>query len=940
MQYGMQKLVMINSGTYAFGEIPLHESVSFFGSNNRGKSTAINALQFFFLPSMVGSRFEKYSKEATRKFYFPHEASFILSEITTVHGSYVLGIAGKGPASGYRYQHFIYPGQLDTSVFFSEQRALTFSDIKKRLSQSGLKVTTLDPQEVESLISGGQSKCGFSLDLVPVGGSRRYQVFKSLFVSLITQSEINASMIKQSILDVFSHKLSSTDMNHTSLNFQQKKEEVFAEYYRLKKEYDALKASSEQIEALSAKCFQRDKATAVVFGLEGAINSEYTRWKSMVDEDINRLELQLADAQKQSNHFKCQEDQARKTHDNLLRQEAILEENIRRHQREAEQFNNLELYNPEQLNAEIDNLKARQIKLNNQLGVASLGGTEASLRRQMQAQEKIVRKLEQTLAANETFYNYITSKLPPEKALHLVKLISDDLLRLPINDDDSAIQITSDEAIQALLTDLTHDINEQGVLKAFGLEIDFNQLTAPHQQLTIDKQALETELQEALIKLEELDQRLSALLDESDIRSELKETNRQLQQKERELEAFNRYQASLPEFDTWQSSLSEIKAAIKNTAEEINTFRLQQENLAANHRETIEAHSKLLAERKQVEELYGQLQPPAISWPNNGQIDVDYSSMPLLDKIKTYQRHWRQAQETTTQMELIYRDIRDKGYRAAEQCSDLMASCHYILEAWEALPETETMLSQYKKSAILQLSSVLNDFLSDYLRLEREITQFNKSIAQRTVSNLKQFRILLQPVEEVFNAIKYIVETGHLIEEGQNHLLNFDPVAIDEERAMNSAEIIATRIHTSLSLGDLFTVAFEVEDQQGEIKRYDKIDDAGSTGTRSTLKLLTLMYLIRHMMSESLQAQQQRLLFTIDEIASVDAANARELLDSARALGFTPLLTSVYVVDLAHYGIDVVKAHSGVKRQQALVVKPESWIQLIPKTHENDLAIS
>ncbi|MCL6271304.1 hypothetical protein M3P05_15375 [Sansalvadorimonas sp. 2012CJ34-2] len=943
-RHGMSQLYLIQSGTYAWGELPLDGSVSFFGSNNRGKSTAINALQFFFLPNMMGSRFEKYSKDVTRKFYFPYDNSYILTQITTSSGPWVLGIVGKGAASGHRYQHFVYRGQFNKWHFFDERTPLKFADVRQRIAMTGEKVTLLDAKDVEVLISGGHGevlkKTKANLGLVPVGGIRRYQVFKNLFVSLITQSEINAGMIKQSLLDVFSPQLSANDMAQGAINFHQKKEEVFAEYERLKREFDALGASSSDVEALRQSSLRREKAAGMVFALQNGIEKDYHQWNDDIKTRLNELGQVLASAQQTANELKQREQQARHTRDQKNREEARYIERINQHEKSARSFTELgEMYDINSVNADIEQLRTKEEKLSGQLGVASLGGSEDSLRKEMTRQEQRIEKLEAAMTADETLAALLSRHFSEYELLQLGKLMNEGLLMLPVTDDHPVLDLDNEQHLVEETRLLLSRIKDN-TFEGEGYRIHLAELPQPR-GLVQNKQDLQQQLEEEELRLNELDQRLSALLDHQEIKEELKQIRGTITRREGEVADWKRWQESIPEYESWVQHRAELKEEIQLLEEVIADLREQQEQLSRDNEQQRDEFSRKNQLKKQVSNQWSQLKNPGDGWPNLIKPSEDFSKRELEDRISLYREQWQIAHDATLKMQSLYANIRLRGYRAAESEPTEEAAWRKVLEDWEARPEAEQMLMNHRKTAILQLSSVLNDFLQDFLRLEREVNGFNRSISRRKVSNLKQFRIHLQPVQEIYDAIRYIVDTGQLLEETQPGL-TFDAPAlnnsIDEDKAMASTRIIASRISESLSLADIFTVSFEVEDANGELKRYDKIDDAGSTGTRSTLKLLTLMYLIRHMMDKK-QAMNQRLLFTIDEIASVDSANARQLLESAEALGFTPLLTSVYAVDLARYGIDVVKAHTGIKRLQALVVNQDNWITLERKITGHDAAI-
>ena len=106
-RYGIRRFALLNTAGYSLGLFPLENPLSVYGANNLGKSASINALQFPILARMSDMSFGKYSLEASRKFYFASDTSYILVEIALPHGPHVIGVAGRGPGGGFGHQVFV-----------------------------------------------------------------------------------------------------------------------------------------------------------------------------------------------------------------------------------------------------------------------------------------------------------------------------------------------------------------------------------------------------------------------------------------------------------------------------------------------------------------------------------------------------------------------------------------------------------------------------------------------------------------------------------------------------------------------------------------------------------------------------------------------------------------------------------------------------------------
>ena len=90
IQYGFQKLVLLNSAGYSRAELPLDDSVSIIAPNNTGKTSLINALQFLLILNKQHMEFGAHSFENTKRFYFPDNSAYILLEILLPSGMAVM----------------------------------------------------------------------------------------------------------------------------------------------------------------------------------------------------------------------------------------------------------------------------------------------------------------------------------------------------------------------------------------------------------------------------------------------------------------------------------------------------------------------------------------------------------------------------------------------------------------------------------------------------------------------------------------------------------------------------------------------------------------------------------------------------------------------------------------------------------------------------------
>lgn len=924
MQYGMTQLALIHSGTYACGVIPLTDSVSFFGANNRGKSTAINALQLFFIPNMQGAKFENYSKDDTRRFYFPDEASYILVEIVSPVGTYVLGIVGKGAISAYAYQHFLYAGQLDVNDFIIKgNKRRKFKQFTQHMQDKGIEVSSLAPREVEQLMCGSNNRFNLDLGLVPVGGIERYRHFKSLFVSLISREHINATRIKNALIDVFSKELNTYHVVSGSINFEQKRAEAFAEYEQLQLEYQKLLSVGEQIERLQQCCIERNAQLGQLRQMEPVLLTRYQHYQQQTEQQINALAQVLAGAEQQQQNLLQQMKQCELQLTPLHQQQGRLSDRIVQFQQKQQQLSLASeatlRHNVTQLQQQYDNLTAQ---------VAAKSGLDRSqLKREQQRLVVQLAQLNKTLAADETLGSWLAKQFEPAQLALFYQLFQADLLHSPLG-DAQPLQIEDSTALQHLLQQILH--GQQGTQwQGAGLTIQLDQLETPQVPDYVDQKAELTQQQaEVEQRLAQLAQQLEAIEQHEELSAQKAACDEELRQAIRGLDDWISHQQQQDEYENWLEQQAELQVTIEQCQQQKQDLEQQREQIIREFSDQRDRLTELTQQQSQYQTLYQRVKPLDKAWPQGDICTQDYQDCALEELLTTYLKAYAQLEQTLQQLDKTYQAIGSAGYRGAESAETLEERYQHLIEAWEARAQTEDMLKNKRYAAITSLGSLLADFLNDFYTLESKLKHLNHEISKRKVSNLQAFRIELLPNQQLIEAIQTIVKTGTIIEQGQTLALNFDE-EVDDQQAAQSAAFVGERVAAQsnqghLHLADLFNVGFIVVDQQGSTHRYDEIDEAGSTGTRSTLKIITLMYLIRYMM-EIRHTAQQRLLFTVDEIANVDSENARQLLETAQNLGFIPLLTSVYPLDLATYGIDVERADTQCGRIQSLSVEQRDW---------------
>lgn len=179
---------------------------------------------------------------------------------------------------------------------------------------------------------------------------------------------------------------------------------------------------------------------------------------------------------------------------------------------------------------------------------------------------------------------------------------------------------------------------------------------------------------------------------------------------------------------------------------------------------------------------------------------------------------------------------------------------------------------------------------------------------KRQVSNLQSFRIVLAPNKEALKHIDQIIHSAGQYEEGETlSVFDLSQSAEQDNKNEEAKEYLARLVaanHNQLGLKDLFELAFEITKVHGQPVIHTDIDGAASNGTTMTIKALTNMYLLLHLMDRD-QAGRVRLPYYLDEAADIDEKNQAALLETSLQLGFVPILASVKPQVSAQVAIDL-----------------------------------
>ena len=110
-RYQVLRLVMVNSGSSAYVELPLDKTAALLGSNNQGKTSGLHTLKLFLLPEVnfrscenkfgFASKDREYTGLESYRYYFPSPNSFIVLEAQNPRGEFCIVLHQSNQELGY-----------------------------------------------------------------------------------------------------------------------------------------------------------------------------------------------------------------------------------------------------------------------------------------------------------------------------------------------------------------------------------------------------------------------------------------------------------------------------------------------------------------------------------------------------------------------------------------------------------------------------------------------------------------------------------------------------------------------------------------------------------------------------------------------------------------------------------------------------------------------
>lgn len=916
-RYGIRRFALLNTAGYSLGLFPLEHPLSVYGANNLGKSASINALQFPILARMSDMSFGKYNLEQSRKFYFATDTSYILVELSLPHGPHVIGVVGRGPGGGFGHQFFAYAGELDLAHYQKNGTCLRQRELFKNLEREGIKAYEVKPEELRRLLVGGHTSIPLDLTLIPLRSTseQSLKTFRALFINLLHMREITAAKLKQLFLDAFEHSLRSGSVDYIAAT-----EEAFRDVRRMEQDYQALVAAGPLVEALANGVQQRERLRGKLHRLSPLLDALLGAWQTYSEDRRDELVSQ-------AEHLRSEQDRLQNTQRNSTQEMMRLERQLSEIQRWLGEMAALKnRFALAESAAQLEqNLMAAKDAHDELAGALSQSRQFSSgdLDERVRDLERRLKSIAQQLDhADNNSYARLREEFSQQDVDRLMRLFNGALFSLPLG--EQGVRLDDTQWMKTLSTVLDGFNGER--FEAPGLSIDLSSIEPPTLQALADRAALRDQRDRLERELKQLKTQQAVAADRVLSKAQSDKLYQEVLDAQKALEDFRRYQTLAAQEAEKLEQLAQLEASQDELKRSSDAFteRVQQVSvklqLIARQLADLEAKQRTLDDSLRRRQLLPSDLPQGIPFMES----VDDSLDNLLPLLNDYQDTWQALQRIDTQIDALYAQVRLKGVAKFDNEDDPERRLTLLVNAYAHRQDEALTLAKARRAAVTDIARTLRNIRNDYDNLEHQLGLFNREINRRQVSNLESFRIVLAPNKDALKHIDQIIHSAGQYEEGET-LSVFDLTQSAEQDAKNEeakeylARLVAAN-HNQLGLKDLFELAFEITKVGGQPIIHTDIDGAASNGTTMTIKALTNMYLLLHLMDRE-QASRIRLPYYLDEAADIDERNQMALIETSRQLGFVPILASVKPQVAAHVAIDL----EGGNSPNGIYIDEDDW---------------
>ena len=903
-EYGLRKLVLINSANYEIAEIPLDDAVSIVGPNNSGKTSLINALQFLLIRDKQQMDFGAHDRNSSLKFYFPYPSSYILLEMQLKSGVVVVGCVGKGFSN--EYQYFSYEGSLHIEDYKDvDGSIIEEAFLQEKMREKGISINKY-PRSTEFFnnLYGKTDLASSDLDirLFSVAASLR-DVFQKVLIKTLHLDKLDSADIKRFLLQINAVNYSK-EASSRGFDFKREWNEAFQSVEEDKAQYKACKDSMSSINDLERRYNRIRELRGKIGTMRPLINEGLSRWEEYKNSEDDRLEKDLARVQAEIAEYGEKHDQIIRDNEDINRNLGEIESKNNRYESLKSRF---------VLNIDENVLKQNLSSLNDQVAAKQtlLNSTRQEnvrfiSRRIKELEEGINQSLRELESGEKLFKRQVQSLLNSEEKDILYNLVNQRLLSFSVDELGDVRSFV--ETYKAWL-------NSQGdILEFNGLTLNRREILAMGHYEEKSSEEIREEINSSKAELEKYKERRDAIEDREKVKNELNDLIKRRDSIQKELNDYNEFvELRLSEAER-NDEKNKLFKSLQENQDNLAKFDEEKEKSQSEEREIngrINDLNKrngeislLRNKRRDVENYADVLELANLPYVYDGNVMEE-----LPELLKKQVDDCDELDSVSSSKNRILRDLEHRGFTKFIGIEQEDEMTERILDYAHTLPKEEAAIQHNLHVAITRVGNILIELVNQYKTFEDDLAKFNVLITKRRVSDLKKLSIEINP-RDILDAVKIIAR--HSTDSADSMGL-FSPDAKEGYAGNPEVDKAKEKLfrfcdnNDKLRLENLFDLSIKVQ-KEGELEQnLSDLNAIGSNGTVLMAKLIFGLALL-HWMTDKKNATTS--ICYLDEAASIDEENQKKLIAAAREFGFVLLFASPTAQTTVRYCIRIEKRNN------------------------------
>jgi hypothetical protein len=917
IQYGFQRLALLNSAGYRRAELPLDAAVSMIAPNNTGKTSLINALQFLLIIDKRRMDFGAHDIDKSRRFYFPHNSAYILLEVALpATGTVVLGCVGRGVS--HEYEYFAYKGQLNLEDYrLSDGEQVQQPQLKSHMAGLGRLVFSYSSGEFAAALYGSRRKL---MDQEPdftvfkLEHPSHADAFQRVLTRTLRLDKLRSSEVKDYLLAIFRR-----DLPDSNIDFKAEWDKAFSEVNADRAQYQAAVRQRSLIETMERLSVKRIELRGKILHFRPMIDDRLLQWQTHYQEQgiVLRAMMEQVESKQSNLQLEDRGKNARKGEAERERQKRQDEQ--KRYDMLATEFAliNHRAVLEDGLSAETLALERQTTLLHN----ASSRSIDA-IRRDMDSAGREYDQLQRelyTLADN--LYLHLKSILNNEQFDALNCVISQQTMTM------SARDFISEPALLKQWLETT-GMKQADSLSFPGLTLSIAGLAGQHTQRSSDD--IQQRIKELSQQIEGLNQQMQVAQNLDIARKEKSRLDLSVRDIESQLVRYDELQELSRTQTVRFAVISELTAEMLALQSQLDNALITARHLMNSSRELQGRLDKLDNDHRHITQLRearcdnGSVFNCLADIPHQvwmGKMDIMLDDLPAF--LSEYHRDCEDLIRLDRELDDKLSQVHTGGLTKFQFSVGSEAEIQRITEFSAHLSQEFQALERKARSAVVNVTASLRELRDGLYTFKSKMRDFNRLISRRQLSDLSVFKI--EPVDEreMVEAVEQLISTAEQADSGETFEL-FNHGSVLDDETLNRAKSLLIHegdIRGCLRVEHFFRLEFVVGKDGRKEESFSDMDSAASNGTVLMAKLVTGLALL-HLMQDKRRNVQA--VCYLDEASALDQRNQRSLIETAQDFGFALIFASPAPLITARYCVPITQrdGHNYISRKSWQILEP------------------